>query len=227
VVTTAVNAPALAPEDLEALGPFVPLCQHLGKIGVALAAGSSVDRVEVELLGRIAERDTRLLVTSVLLGILAGHTEEEVNAVNAPSIAEERGIEVHTRADQHARDYTDLVRVTVTSGDESTRVVGTNLGRQHRPHLLEAWGHRFNLQLEENLSVFRYSDVPGMIGIVGVRFGDAGINISAAAVGHRPDGEAEGQAVMAVTTEVPVPDEVMRSVLAAEGFETGRTVSLV
>ena len=29
-----------------------------------------------------------------LLGVLTGHTEEEVNAVNAPSIAEERGIEL-------------------------------------------------------------------------------------------------------------------------------------
>jgi D-3-phosphoglycerate dehydrogenase len=50
-----------------------------------------VDRVEVEHMGRIAERDTRLLTLSVLNGLLAGRTEEEVNLVNAPSLAEERG----------------------------------------------------------------------------------------------------------------------------------------
>src|SRR5690606_8235016 len=93
-VTTAVNVPAIRPEDLEVMGPYVPLCTHLGRLAVTLAAGSSVDRVEVEVLGRIAERDTRPLVTAALLGVLRGHTEDEVNQVNAPAMAEERGIEV-------------------------------------------------------------------------------------------------------------------------------------
>ena len=92
VVTSAVNVPAVAPEDLEALGPFLPLARDLGRIAVALAEGTSVDALEVEYLGRIAERDTRLLTVQVLKGALAGHIEEEVNDVNAPAIAEERGI---------------------------------------------------------------------------------------------------------------------------------------
>ncbi len=94
VVTSAVNVPAISPEDVEALGPFVGLCRSLGRIGVELAEGSSIDRVQIEFLGRIADRDTRLLAIQVLLGVLRGHTEEEVNEVNAPAIAEERGIEV-------------------------------------------------------------------------------------------------------------------------------------
>ncbi len=72
VVTSAVNVPAIPSEDMEALGPFVPLCRALGRIAVALADGSSIDRVEAEFLGRIAERDTRLLSIQVLLGVLAG-----------------------------------------------------------------------------------------------------------------------------------------------------------
>ncbi len=64
---------------------------------MALAEASRVDRVEIELLGRLAERDTRLLTIGVLLGVLEGHTEEEVNLVNAPSLAEERGIDVVER----------------------------------------------------------------------------------------------------------------------------------
>ena len=112
VVTTAVNIPAISPEDMEVLGPFLPLCRQLGRLAVSLAEGSSIDRVEVEYLGRIAERDTRLLTVAVLMGVLAGHVEEEVNAVNAPGLAEERGIDVvrdqaHDRARLHrprARD---------------------------------------------------------------------------------------------------------------------------
>ena len=229
VVSTAVNIPAVAPEDMEVLGPFIPLCEHLGRIGMALAEGSSVDRVEVELLGHIAERDTRLLSLAVLLGVLAGHTEEEVNLVNAPSLAEERGIDVVETKRTSARDFTDLVRVTVVGGEQGVRVVGTNLGRRDRPHLLEVWGQRFNIQLEEHVTLFRYSDVPGMIGRVGTVFGDHGINIVSAAVGRQPDGDEPsdgGLAAMAITTDAPVSPAVIQEIVAGGGFVDGRTVTL-
>jgi D-3-phosphoglycerate dehydrogenase len=227
VVTSAVNVPAVAPEDLEALGPFLPLARDLGRIGVALAEGTSVDGIEIEFLGRIASRDTRLLTVQVLKGVLSGHIEEEVNDVNAPAIAEERGIRVSQTSTAQARDFTDLVRVTVVSGGARTRVVGTTFGRLHRPHLLEAWGSRFNIQLEPNLAVFRYVDQPGMIGRVGTLFGQSGINISAAAVGRRPDADhVGGVATMLVTTDSPVPQDVVDHIVEGDGFEAGRTVSL-
>src|SRR3954468_13495808 len=130
VVTSAVNVPAVAAEDFEALGPYLPLGLALGRIGVALALGTSVDAIEVEYRGRIAERDTRLLTVQVLKGALAGHTEEDVNDVNATSVAEQRGISVSQTSTVDARDFTDLVRVTVRSGDRATRVVGTTLGQR-------------------------------------------------------------------------------------------------
>jgi D-3-phosphoglycerate dehydrogenase / 2-oxoglutarate reductase len=228
VVTSAVNVPAIAPEDLEALGPYLPLARNLGRIAVALGEGTSVDGIEVEYLGRIATRDTRLLTVQVLKGALTGHVEEEVNDVNATPLAKERGIAVTETSTSHARDFTDLLRVTVVSGGERNRVVGTTLGRAHRPHLLEAWGSRFNLQLEPNLAVFRYIDQPGMIGRVGTIFGDAGINISAAAVGLRPDADRVGRAqTMLLTTDSPVPQEVVDRIAASDGFAAGRTISIL
>jgi D-3-phosphoglycerate dehydrogenase / 2-oxoglutarate reductase len=227
VVTSAVNVPAVAPEDLEALGPFLPLARDLGRIGVALAEGASIDELEIEYLGRIAERDTRLLTVQVLKGALSGHVEEEVNDVNAPAIARERGIQISETSSARARDFTDLVRVSVVGGGARTRVVGTTLGRQHRPHLLEAWGSRFNIQLEPHLAVFRYVDQPGMIGRVGTLFGQAGINISSAAVGRRSDADhVGGVATMLVTTDSPVPQDVVDRIVQSDGFEAGRTVSL-
>jgi D-3-phosphoglycerate dehydrogenase len=231
VVSTAVNIPAVSAEDMEVLGPFLPLCRRLGQVAAALAESSSVERVEVEHIGRIAERDTRLLTLSVLDGLLAGRTEEDVNLVNAPALAEERGIQVSERREVIARDYADLVRVTVSSGGEKVRVVGTALGHMHRPHLLEAWGQRFNLQIDDqHLVLFRYSDVPGMIGRVGSAFGEHGINISAAAVGRQAPGDDGGHvdlAVMAVTSDVPVPDSVVATIAGSEGFVSGRSISLL
>ncbi len=227
VVTSAVNVPSIAPEDLEALGPFLPLARHLGRVCLALAEGTSIDRLEIEYLGRIATRDTRLLTVQVLKGVLAGHVEEDVNDVNAPALAEERGISVSQTSSAEARDFTDLVRVAIVSGGTRTRVVGTTFGRRHRPHLLEAWGSRFNIQLEPNLAVFRYVDQPGMIGRVGGLFGESGINISGAAVGRRPDADhVGGVATMIVTTDSPVPQDVVDKIAESHGFEAGRTVSL-
>jgi len=229
LVTTAVNVPAIAPEDMEVLGPFMPLCHALGRIAAALTEGDSIERLETEFLGRIADRDTRLLGIHVLVGVLGGHTEEETTVVNAPSMAQERGIEVAETKRTAARDYTDLVRVTVSGVQESVRVVGTLIGRRDRPHLLEAWGQRFDVQLEDHITLFRYRDVPGMIGRVGTIFGKHGINIVSAAVGREgEDGAArDGRlAAMAITTDVAVPRGVIDEVVAGEGFVAGRTVTL-
>jgi D-3-phosphoglycerate dehydrogenase len=233
VVTSAVNLPQVAPEDAELLGPFVPLCRALGRIAAALAEGSSIDRLETEFLGRIAERDTRLLAIQVLLGVLSGHTEEEVGVVNAPSLAEERGIELAEIKRSSARDYADLVRVTIACGEGRVRAVGTLIGRRNRPHLLEAWGQRFDVQLEPHVTLFRYRDVPGMIGRVGTIFGAHGINIVSAAVGRQPDsGDSSrapqdgGLAAMVITTDTAVPRQVLDEIISSEGFVAGRTVSL-
>ncbi len=109
-------------------------------------------------------------------------------------------------------------------------MVGTTLGQLHRPHLLEAWGQRFNLQLDdEHFALFRYSDLPGMVGRVGTCFGEHGINISQAAVGRQPpgaDGHRDNVAVMAVTTDNAVPQTVIDEIVASDGFLEGRAVSL-
>jgi len=190
-----------------------------------------VEGLEVEFLGRIAERDTRPLAVATLLGVLEGHTEEEVNAVSAPGLAEERGIDVVEAKRTSARDFADLVRVTVVNGDRRERVVGTVVGRRHRPHLLEAWGQRFNLQLDDHVALFRYRDVPGMLGRIGTALGERGVNIEAAAVGHAPDDDddvegVEGLAVMVVTTDAVVGADVVEGIVAGDGFDTGRAVAL-
>jgi D-3-phosphoglycerate dehydrogenase len=225
-VTTAVNVPAIAPEDMEVLGPFQPLCNQLGRLATSLALCGSIDQIEIECNGRIAERDTRPLGIAVLLGVLQGRTEEAVNDVNAHAIAAERGIEVSESSSTTARDFTDLVRVTVVCGGHRTTVAGTTIGNRNRPHLLQAWGQRFNLQLEPHLTLFRYRDVPGVIGRVGTIFGTHGINIGSAAVGHSPT-NGDAYAVMVFTTDVPVPQAIVDEIIGlSEDFVDGRTVAL-
>ena len=241
VVSTAVNIPSIGAEDMQVLGPFLPLARQLGRLAMELAEGSSVERIEAAFLGRIADFDTRLLTLAVIQGALQGRTEEQVNLVNAPSMAEERGIVVEEKTVSEAQDYNELIRVTVIAGERRVAVAGTGIGPHRVPHLVEVQGRRLTVELEPFVTVFRYADLPGMIGRVGTIFGSHGINISSAAVGHTrdgmpahpshadgidTDGEDQRLAAMVVTTDAAVPAEVVREIVASEGFYGGWAVVL-
>jgi D-3-phosphoglycerate dehydrogenase / 2-oxoglutarate reductase len=229
VVSTAVNIPAIAAEDMEVLGPLLPLATQLGRLAMSLAEGSSVERIEAAFFGRIAEFDTRLLGLAVIVGALQGRTEEQVNLVNAPTMAQQRGIVFEEKAVSEAEDFNELIRVTVVAGAERVAVAGTGIGPHQVPHLVEVQGRRLTIELEPHVTVFRYDDLPGMIGRVGTIFGSHGINISSAAVGHTPDG-ADGaerrQAAMVVTTDAQVGEDVVEEIVASEGFLDGWSVEL-
>ena len=132
VVSTAVNIPSVGAEDMEVLGPFLPLAKKLGRLAMELAEGSSVERIEAAFMGRIADFDTRLLTLAVIGGALGGRTEEEVNLVNAPSMAEERGIVIEEKSVSEAQDFNELIRVTVVAGGERVAVAGTAIGPEPR-----------------------------------------------------------------------------------------------
>ncbi len=219
VVTTAVNLGAPLPE---AVAPFVPLCSSLGTLAQGLAQGG-VDRVEATFRGRIAEHDTRVLGIAVLAGILGGHTEEQVNLVNASALAEERGIELTEIKEAASEDFTELITVRVGHGTEALEVAGTGVGPRNIPYLVGAWGQSFYMPLAEHLAIFRYSDEPGMIGRVGTTFGEHGVNIVSAAVGAGAEGD---EAVMALTTDAPVPTELIDAIASGKGFFAGRAIEL-
>jgi D-3-phosphoglycerate dehydrogenase len=228
-VTTAVNIPSVDADAMEALAPFLPLAEQLGQLAIGLAHGSSVERIEAAFLGRIADLDTRLLTLAVITGAMRGRTEQHVNYVNAASFAQERGIVIEEKSSREAEDFNELIRVTVVAGGERVAAAGTGVGPGHVPHLVEVWDHRFMVPLEQHVSVFRYRDLPGMIGHVGTVFGANAINISSAAVGRQAAGQGHENgdlAAMVVTTHEPVPDAVVADVLAAPEFVSGRSVTL-
>jgi D-3-phosphoglycerate dehydrogenase len=222
VVTNAVNIPAVRPEAMEAVGPFVPLCEKLGRLAQGLGDGS-IDRVVTEFHGRLAEHDTRLLGIATLVGILSGHTEENVNLVNASSMAEERGIELTELNDTSSEDFTELVTVRLESGEGEVAVSGTGVGPRNEPYLVAIWGAQFYIPFADHLAVFRYTDQPGMIGRVGTAFGEQGVNIISAAVGAE---SGEDTAVMVLTTDAAVRGATIESILELEGFFDGRAIDL-
>jgi D-3-phosphoglycerate dehydrogenase len=220
-VTNAVNIPAIGAEDLEILGPYVPLGAKLGRIALELTDGRA-EAIVVTAYGGLADYDTRLLTVAVLNGAFQGRADRPVNYVNAPLIARERGIDVRDERSQSARDYRNLLRVEVRVGDETTRVAGTTIGRENRQWLVSALGFDLDLELAPLLVLFRYDDVPGVIGRVGTLLGEAGVNIANMTVSRTRRG---GKALMVLSVDtVPPPELVER--IRAEGFDDARVISL-
>jgi D-3-phosphoglycerate dehydrogenase len=221
LVTNAVNIPVIGAEELEALGPYVPLAAKLGRIAMELTSGKA-EEVTLTTYGGLADYDTRLLTVAALNGLFQGRADRPVNYVNAPTIARERGIEVTEERSQSARDYTNLVRVEIRNGDEKMRVAGTLIGRDNRQWLVSALGFDLELELAPILVLFRYDDIPGVIGRVGTLFGEAGVNIANMTVSRTRRG---GKALMVLTVDSMPPAELVDRV-RAEGFDDARVVEL-
>ena len=221
LVTNAVNIPAIRAEDMEALGPYVPLAAKLGRLAMELAGGRA-DQITLAYYGSLSGYDTRLLTVAALNGAFQGRSETLVNYVNAPLIAAERGIEVREERRRASRDFTNLVRVSVRSNGDEVRVAGTTIGKDNRHWLVSALGFELEMELAPLLVFFRYDDLPGVIGRVGTLFGTAGVNIANMAVSRTNRG---GKALMALSVDSPPPQELVDEALR-EGFDDVRFISL-
>jgi D-3-phosphoglycerate dehydrogenase len=217
LVTNAVNIPVVGAEDLEVLGPYIPLAAKLGRLAVELAGGHP-RRIALSFHGGIAEHDTRLLTVAALNGAFQGRVDHVVNYVNAPVIAAERGIEVTEQRSGAARDYTNLVTVSV----DDVEVSGTTIGPEPRHFLAGALGFAIDLQLSPLMVFFRYDDVPGVIGRVGTMFGEAGVNIANMAVSRTKEG---GKALMALAIDSEPPAELVDRI-RGEGFDGAQFIAL-
>ncbi len=211
VVTGAVNIPAVSSEALEVLGPFLPLARQMGQL-LARVGDGAPSALSINYEGALAGSDTRLLTNAVLAGLLHGNVDEPVNMVNAPALAEARGIEWTETSSSKARDYTN--RLELSAGEVS--LAGTTVGTTSRPRLVSAFGQEIEIELARYVGIFRYLDVPGMIGRVGSILGAASINIASMAVSRS---QQAGHAVMAVTVDSAVPDEVADQIGAIDGFD--------
>jgi D-3-phosphoglycerate dehydrogenase len=220
LVTNAVNIPVIGAEDLEVLGSYIPLAAKLGRLAMELAEGR-VEELRLAYFGGLAQYDTRLLTVAALNGAFQGRSDQPVNYVNAPLIAAERGVEVREERSLGSRDFTNLVRVETVSDGTRLQVAGTTIGNDNRLWLVSALGFELEMEFAPLLVLFRYDDVPGVIGKVGTLFGEAGVNIANMAVSRTRQG---GQALMALSIDTPAPPALVDRIHAE--FDDARFISL-
>ena len=214
-VPFAVNVSAS--EASETVRPFLPLAERLGALFVGLSGGVP-PVLEVEYQGALADYDTRILTLSVLKGLFSGVVDEPVSYVNAPQLAEERGIEVRETKTTTAHDHVNLV---VLRGGEHS-VGGTLTGLRAEPRIVEVDGHTVEVPPALHMLVVRNDDRPGMIGLVTSSLGAAGVNISDLHLGRSPSGDV---ALQVLALDQPAPADLLDELRAAPGIASVHAVS--
>ncbi|MDQ3462745.1 MAG: ACT domain-containing protein, partial [Actinomycetota bacterium] len=207
-VPFAVNVSA--GEASETVRPFLPLAERLGSLFARLNEGVP-QILEVTYQGQLADYDTRILTLAVLKGIFSGVVHEPVSYVNAPQLAEERGIEVRETTTSSVQDFVNLI--TLRGGDHA--LGGTLAGLRGEPRIVMVDDHSVEVPPAQNMLVLRNDDRPGMIGLVTSALGDAGINISDIHVGRSPDGSA---ALMVLATDEAAPGDLVERLREAPGI---------
>ena len=208
-VPFAVNVAAT--EVSETVRPFLPLAELLGRFFACLNDGIP-DRLEVEYQGGLAGANTAILTLAVLKGVFAAGTEEPVSYVNAPQLADERGLEVRESTLSTTRDYVNLL--TLSSTEHS--LAGTLSGPRAEPRIVMVDDHEgMEVAPAEHMLVVRNDDRFGMVGVVGTALGEAEVSISSMAVMQSRTGNT---AMMVLSTDRHVPDDTLALIQASEGI---------
>lgn len=204
----AVNVDA-GTESAEALRPYIPLTEHLGRL-LAGIGGGGISAVHFEVHGQIAEHDTRILRLAGLKGLFSCFVHEPVTYVNAPLLAAERGIEVRETTSVSSRDYVNVVVVRAESDEGSVAVGGTLVGKRNQQHIVQVYDYSIDMQPERFMCFLRYVDRPGVIGKVGSVLGEVGINIASMQVSRETIG---GEALMGLTADAAIPSDILERIL--------------
>jgi D-3-phosphoglycerate dehydrogenase len=207
----------------EDVRPGIPLVEKLGRVFTALA-GSVPAQFDVEVRGEITGSDVTVLRLAALKGLFRDVVEDQVSYVNAPILAQERGIEVRLVTDPVSEEYRNVVVLRGTlAGGTQVSVAGTLTGPKQVEKIVGVDGLDLELPLADHMLVLRYTDRPGVVGTVGGLLGAAGVNIAAMQVGRATEG---GEAVCVLTLDQSVPPGVVDDLVREVGASAARLVDL-
>jgi D-3-phosphoglycerate dehydrogenase len=217
-VPFAVNVAAT--DVSEIVRPFMGLAEQLGRFFACLHE-ELPDRLDVEFQGQLAGTSTGILTLLVLKGLFAASTEEPVTFVNAPQMAERRGLEIRETSTTTSRDYVNLITLRSSSHGLSGTLAGPGIAAEPRVVMVD--DHTVEVPPSPHMLVVRNDDRPGMIGVVGTVLGDAGISISSMAVGPN---RADSTALMVLATDGAASDEALARLRQDPGIVELHRVSL-
>ncbi|MGO4385729.1 phosphoglycerate dehydrogenase [Specibacter sp. RAF43] len=203
--------------------PGIPLIEKLGRIFTALTH-ASVTQIDVEVAGEIAALDVKALELSALKGVFKDVVSEQVSYVNAPILAEQRGIITRLITTLESADYRNVLTIRgALSDDSQISVSGTLTGPKQIQKIVAVNGYDLEIPMSDHLLVISYADRPGVIGALGRLLGENGVNIAGMQVARHSEG---GQALALLTVDSSVPQGVLDAIKAEIGASMAREVDL-
>jgi D-3-phosphoglycerate dehydrogenase len=172
----AVNAPLVTPETAQAIGPYLPLAETLGRF-FAQFARAAVRTLTLEIAGEPAEFDASPIAAAALRGLLENATTERINLVNAAAVAKSRGVTLVERKTRDAGAFSALLTLSGDVGGRAVRVAGTVANGE--PRLTRLDDYWLDMAPGDVMLITRHQDKPGTMGRIGLILGDADVNISA------------------------------------------------
>jgi len=203
--------------------PGIPLAEKLGQI-VAGLAHTSIVSVEFEARGEIAAHDVTVLKLAALKGLFQTMVTEQVSYVNAPLMAEQRGVEVRLTQDTKSDEYRNVTTLKAVLSDGTTvSAGGTVIGPKHQQKVVSINGYDVELSMAEHLVVMVYQDRPGIVAIYGKAFAEANINIAAMTIARQQKG---GKALSVITVDSPVASALLDKLRVEIQADSMRAISL-
>ncbi len=200
----AVNVPGLDKSLPEIIKQYKNLAERLGMVISSITPGK-VQQVQVTYRGDIAKQDTSAVTTSSLVGLLQQHFETNVNVVNAPSLAKERGISIDETKNSDIKDYSSTLSIRVVTDSADRCITGTIYG-QGSLRIVGVDDYALEMTPEGSVIFVFNNDKPGVIGHVGTICGKHNINIGTMGVGRVKD---ENRALLAIDTDAMPPQEAI------------------
>jgi D-3-phosphoglycerate dehydrogenase len=197
-IINALNMPSIGAQEAAQVRPWISLAEKLGAFAGQLTE-TSIEAVEILYEGTAAALNGRALTQAALAGLLKPQLTE-VNMVNAPVVAKERGIKVsETRRDRQGV-YEGYIKITVKTPQMTRGVAGTVFS-DGRPRLIQVKDINLDAEFAAHMLYVTNEDKPGFIGRLGTILGEAKVNIANFTLGRTTPG-ADAIALVEVDGEV-------------------------
>ena len=166
---------------------YVDLSQRMAQL-ISPMITRGVSTITIEMLGGGLAAGQSMIERTTLVTLLKDHLTDPVNIINVMQVAENRGIKVRTVVSEEAGQHGSQLTLQIDGptgavddkthpADKSRRIVG-RVYDDLRPRIVEINGYHMDMVPAGQMLLLQNEDKPGIIGLVGSVFGDAGVNIA-------------------------------------------------
>lgn len=221
IIKNAVNFPAIPSETLSLLKPYINLSEKLGNF-LSQVAEKQIESIAIEYNGEISSYNTAPLTIATLKGLLTRMLGENVNYINAPLLAKERGLKLIESKSSQSEDYQSLITVKINAGGEEFIIGGTIFGKKDLK-FVKFDSYDIEVIPEGNILMVYNNDKPGVLGGIGTYLGKNKVNIAGLQLGRDKPG---GRAVAFVMIDQPVSSEILNGLTKLENIISAKLISL-